>query len=125
LREAVDLAALGYTAGRAELILIGLATSPQPRAGPSEAELARSQAARVVDRALRGFTNTQRAMITAVILRNLSLRAWVAMRIADTGLRFDPNVEKGRLLGILDQLAAHFDTEIEEQLARGQRLPAT
>jgi hypothetical protein len=123
LREAVDVAALGFTAGRAELVLVGLSASPQPRAGPSQAEIARAQAARVVERALKSFTDGQRAMINAVILRNLSLRAWVALRAEETGIRFDPNVEKGRLLAILDILAQHFETEIDDEVSRGSRLP--
>ena len=114
LRELVDVAAIGYSGDRP---LVYVQTYPQPRMGLSASLVRQVQAARAVQRAVRPYTEAQLAMIEAIILRNTTLRAWTMTR---TGAH--PNVEKGRLLAILDLLAQHFEWETADEVARGRRL---
>jgi hypothetical protein len=116
LREAADIAVLGYSAERP---LIYVSHLFLPRAGMGHADLARTKAWRVVARAVKLFAVAELEILQAVVLRNISLRAWCAAR--------DPPrsqlVEKRRLLRVLDSLVDHFDAEVQDDLARGRRLP--
>ena len=116
VREAVDLAALGYSGDRP---LIYVAQSAAPRWGMTKADVARLAADRVVRRVLRIFPASQLMMLEAIVLRNMTLRDWVKTRPPLT----NPAVEKGRLLSILDQLVQHFISEIEDDVVSGRRLP--
>jgi hypothetical protein len=119
LREAVDLASMGYTAERPMLFV---SLPPQPRAGMSGADMARNAARRDVARALRPFTAGQWLLLTAIVLGNESLHAWCRRMSEQTDRRYDAAVEKGRLLAILDVLGQYYDTEIRDDLDHGRRL---
>lgn len=116
LREQVDLATMGYSSARP---LIFIASVPLPRFGLSPAALAMVRACRVVARVVKLFSRSELHLLQAVVLANVTLHAWTA--------HFDPPaspaVEKRKLLGILDKLVAHFDAEVQDDLARGRRLP--
>ena len=114
LREAADLARLGYSTSYTGVVV---ALAAQPRAGASHAEMQRTQAQRTVTRALKLFTPEQGTMLWTIILQNQSLYTWARER------NLDPKVEKGRRLTILDLLVQHFESEIEDELRRGGRLP--
>ena len=100
-----------------------VAVTPQPGSGPGRTEVARARASHVVQRAMRLFTDGQRLMLTTIVLDNQPCSRWTAMRTEATGVRHDPNIEKGKLVAILDVLANHFETEIDNELAQGKRLP--
>jgi hypothetical protein len=114
LREVVDVATLGYSSERP---MIFAAMAAQPRFGMSGADIARVAAMRSMTRVLRIFPPGQLVMLEMIVLRNVNLRAWTLAH--DNA---NPAVEKGRLLGILDRLAQHFDAEIEDDISRGRRL---
>jgi hypothetical protein len=116
LRELVDLATLGYAADRP---LIYVAQNAQPRFGMGPAALAQVKAARAVKRVTALFPPLQLAMIQAIILRNVSVRAWTTALPPPASQA----VEKGKLLAILEILVQHFAVEVEDDLARGRRLP--
>jgi hypothetical protein len=116
LRELVDVATLGYTADRP---LIFIANTAQPRTGMTPAAIAEVKAAREVRRVVVMFAPIQLAMIQAVILRNVTLTAWTRALPPPVS----QPVEKGKLLAILEILVQHFDAAIQDELARGRRLP--
>jgi hypothetical protein len=116
LRELADLATLGYTGPR---LLLFVLHSAGPVTGLGPAALARNAAWRALRRAMRLFSPTQLAMLDAIVLGNQTLRAWTLAR----GEGAHPNVEKGRLLAILDTLAHHFETELANDIAAGRRQP--
>jgi hypothetical protein len=58
-------------------------------------------------------------MLDAIVLRNVTLRQWVQ---GGGGLATSKH-EKRRLMTILDRLSEYYDAEIEDDLARGRRLP--
>ena len=117
LRERVDLASKGFTADRP---LIYVAQQPLPRFGMSRAAVAQMRAYRSVRRAIALFTNDQLFIVEAVLLRNMTLRAMCQ--------GFDPPASqpaaKRHLLVILDALVDHFEQDVQDDLARGRRLPA-
>jgi hypothetical protein len=114
LRELVDVGTLGYSAERP---MIFIPAYPMPRAGMGGAAVAQVAALRGMARCLRIFPTDQLRMLEMIVMRNVTLRAWT--------LAVDGNqaVEKGRLLSILDRLAYHFETDIEDDLREGRRLP--
>jgi hypothetical protein len=116
LRELVDLATLGYAADRP---LIYVQQNAQPRFGMGPAALAQVKAARAVTRVVKLFGPLQLLMIQAIVLRNVSVRKWTEALPAGASQA----VEKGKLLAILDVLVQHFAAEIDDDLARGRRLP--
>jgi hypothetical protein len=116
LREAVDVASMGYSADRP---LIYVQQMAGHRYGLGRAEQARMSACRVVLRAVRLFHPPQLVMIDAVLLRNMTLRQWCESRVP----RGYPKTEKLKLLVILDRLVQHFDSDVADDLARGRRLP--
>lgn len=117
LREAFDLATIGYSADRP---LIFVAQQPAPRFGLGPDAVAQMRACRTVRRVVALFMLRQLAMIDMVILRNVPLRIWTQALLQQPASQA---VEKGRLLAILDVLAQHFATEVDDDLARGRRLP--
>jgi hypothetical protein len=115
LRYAADTAAIGRSGA---LLLPVTRTAYGPIPGPTALAAAQSQAMREVARLLSRFATVQREMITQILLLNRTLRAWCQ----DAEGR-NPQLEMGRLLGILDLLAEHYSAEIDEDLAHG-RTPA-
>jgi len=116
LREQVDLATLGHSTVRP---LIYVAQFSQPRWGLGRGELEQLAALRAVRRVIRLFTPPQLVQLEAIVLRNITLRQWAQSRVP-----VSPSaVEKRKLLVILDRLAEHYDSEIQDDLARGRRLP--
>ena len=111
LRLAVDLAVIGAQGDREQFIraLYG------PVSGPGKAAMRQTAAIREAERALRQILPGYRALLTEIVLFNRSLAAWCAM----VNPARNPQIEMGRLLGILDQLAAHYASEIDRALARG------
>jgi hypothetical protein len=117
LREQVDLATMGYSAARP---LIYVEQQPQPRHGGGAAAVSQVRAARAVRRVIALFSRQQLRMIEAIVLGNMTLRAWTRSL---PGQPASQPVEKGKLLAILDVLAQHFASEIRDEIARGKRLP--
>ena len=115
LREQADLATLGYSGPRP---MIFVAQSHLPRTGMGPAALAMTRAQRVVRRVVQLFTPGELLLLQTVVLGNVSVREWTKHQDPPSS----QPVEKRRLLVILDQLAEHFDAEIEDDLARGRRL---
>jgi hypothetical protein len=115
LREAVDLATLGYSSERP---LIHVAQYPLPRWGMSRSAVEQMRAVRDIARVGWIFGPAALALIDAVLLRNMSLREWTQ--------RFDPPLhpagEKRKLLAVLDRLVEHYDTEIKDDMAHDRRL---
>ena len=62
------------------------------------------------------FTEPQRELLDAIVLRNVTVNAWVIGRQLNAG------IARGMLLAILDVLAQHWRAELDEELARGVRL---
>lgn len=120
LREIWDVARLGYSANAHPLVHV--VTAQRPRSGPSQAEQARERADRTLRRALALFTAAQRELLDAVVLRNITVHAFASTVANETGQRFDPNTMRGKLIAVLDVLATHWQSELEEELARGKRL---
>jgi hypothetical protein len=116
LREQVDLALLGFSAARP---LIYVAQTPLPRWGLGPAALAQMRAVRSLRRVVGLFSPPQLLMLEVIVLRNITLRQWVLTRDPPSPAR----EEKRRLLIVLDRLAAHYEGEIESDLASGRRLP--
>ena len=115
LREQVDLATLGYSTVRP---LIYVAQFSQPRWGLSRAEAEQMAAVRSVRRAIKLFDTIELLLLEAMVLRNVTLRQWVHSRHPPSSA----GAEKRRLMSILDRLAEHYDSEIQDDLARGRRL---
>jgi hypothetical protein len=116
LREAIDLAALGYSGTRP---LIHVATAAQPRWGLGPAAVAQMRAVRSIRRVAGLCSPGQRVMLDAVVLRNQTLRQWLIGCDPPSTFRR----EKARLLAVLDLLAEHFDAEVQNDLSLGKRLP--
>jgi hypothetical protein len=117
LRELVDIATLGYSAER-PLIFV-TQTISGPRFGMSAGEVARVKAGRAVKRVIALFPAMQLEMIQAIILRNVTVRAWTEALPQPASQA----TEKGRLLTILDLLVQHFGSEVADDLRSGRRLP--
>ena len=114
LRELIDIATIGYSGDRP---LIYVQQNAQPCTGMGRAALAQNKAWREVRRVVDIFPVSQLAMIQAVILQNVRLFTWARQHGQN------PQIAKGRLLSILDRLVQHFEAEVEDDLARGRRLP--
>jgi hypothetical protein len=117
LRHAADITAYGFT-GERELLPIN-AIAYGPRSQPAVDFLVRSRARAELLRALALFDAADRALLTAVLLLNRSIAAWVRDRDGDAA---SPLRERQRLIGILDRLVAHFASEIDDDLSRGRVL---
>ncbi len=116
LRECVDIATLGYSGTRP---MIFVAQSHLPRTGMGPAALAMTRAQRVVRRVVKLFTPGELLLLQTVVLGNVSVREWTRHQDPPSSQL----VEKRRLLLILDKLAEHFASDIEDDVARGRRLP--
>jgi len=125
LREAADVAALGYT-GLGQLDGAPVTDARYgPKTGPANRSVAQIRALAVYQRAMRLFICPgQLRLIHAVILGNSTLQRWCIAEGERLGVTIRPAVEMGRLLSILDMLAAHFGTDIKEAVDRGDLLPA-
>jgi hypothetical protein len=109
LRGQIDIAVIGR-GGRS---MIALGTSFGPITGPPGSAVARVFAEVQAKRALHRLTASGRALITAVVLFNRSIKAWAEEQGRDR------KVETGKLIAALDVLADHYDDEIAAALARG------
>jgi len=118
LRCEAEIAALGFSAPRNDLIPVG-ERMHGPRPGFSDAALAQTAALRSYQRAMRSFTAAERALLEAVVIRNTPLPIWCKSFAARRIER-----ETGKLLGILDRLAEHYGAEIEAQERRGETMVA-
>jgi hypothetical protein len=125
LRQAADVAALGYS-GLGQLDGVPVTDARYgPKAGPASRSIAQVRALAVYQRAMRLFICPgQIRLIHAVILGNSTLQRWCLTEGERLGCVLRPGVEMGRLLSILDMLGAHFGTDIEEATNRGELLPA-
>ncbi|HTB46644.1 MAG TPA: hypothetical protein VK741_23705 [Acetobacteraceae bacterium] len=120
LRELYDLAQHGYSSG-GDLQAVHVA--PAPRAGLSDAEMARGGAARSLTRAMAGYTLDETLLLAAIVLLNHSLSVWARAASERTGTRCTVRGERIRLIGLLDRLAQHFDAEVDFEVRAGWRLP--
>jgi hypothetical protein len=118
-RKHAEVARLGFRS-TAEGLYVH--TVPEPIAGMSAADRQRVAAAREVDRVLRLFSPSYQRLLGAIVLGNLSLRAWVRLREQTTTRRVVILTESRKLIAILDRLAAHFDAEVGALLERGRLL---
>ena len=116
LRELVDVVTWGYSAERP---LIYVALNAQPRFGLGPAAQAEMAAVRIVRRALALFDATELAVLEAIVLRNQSIRGWLDSLAEPPS----PLLVKQCLLSILERLAQHFAADVDDELARGRRLP--
>ena len=89
-----------------------------PKSGPGAAAVRTARLSRVFQRAMDLFSPAQREMIHFVLLLNRTVNKWCATR-RETGLTVCASTEMGRLLAILDVLATHFASEIEQDHQAG------
>jgi hypothetical protein len=115
-REAVDVATHGYSSERP---LIYVAQFPQPRWGLGPAAVAQQVAVRDVRRVMKLFSDPEVMLLEAVVLRNMSVRQWVAHNELAT---LNAAMEKRRLLAILDRLVDYYAEELKDDIAQGRRL---
>jgi hypothetical protein len=121
LRLAADMARLGGLPG--PLPGVG-APLPHPgRYSPSTGFPAAAtkmfRADREYRRAMSILLPSEQSIIVAVVLENVSIAAWTRYR-RHVGEQTSPQTETHRLVGALDKLVAHYDTEIKEDVAHGR-----
>jgi hypothetical protein len=116
LRKLADAVLIGF-GGRRDLVTVQSLVYG-PRSGPTVAALRQAHAWQPYRRAMRPFCRGQRELIAHVVLLNWTVRRWTES-LRDSGRPADPKVELGRLAAILDVLAEHFFSEIEQDLQRG------
>lgn len=121
LRLAFDVASLGGLPGA---IWAGAAihTPPSrylPSSGPTASAMAMSRAHREFRRALAIFLNGERRIIASVVLEGKSVSAWTRDQKA-LGEVTNTHIEGRKLVGALDKLVGHYDTEIKEDMAMGR-----
>jgi hypothetical protein len=121
LRLAADMARLGALPGA---VWAGAATpTPADRYSPSTGlpgpARAMLRADREYRRAMSILIPSEQEIIVAVVLENVSIAAWTRWRryLGDQTL---PQTETYKLVGALDKLVAHYDTEIKEDMAMGR-----
>jgi hypothetical protein len=112
LRVQVDMAVIGCSGSRE-----GINAAYGPRRGPSDVAVSQVAATISARRALARLSEAGRAMTQAIILHNISLHVWCLLETERRGRGADPDVELGRLLGVLDVLAEHYSTEAGQALA--------
>jgi hypothetical protein len=118
LRAAADLASIGpSTPGE----LIVTHTAPGPRTGPTASAREQSTAGDEVRRVFRKLPVPLHALTRAVVLGNRSLQGWSTDEAARRGLAkpLDPKIELGRLLSVLDILAAHYALDLGRDVVTG------
>jgi hypothetical protein len=121
LRLAADLARLGGFSGRV-WVGAGGSTHPDhysPSTGFPGPALAMVRASRDLRRAMGVLLPHEQEIIVAVVLDNVSVTAWTRLRRGE-GYQTSPQSETRRLVGALDKLVAHYDTEIKEDMAMGR-----
>lgn len=123
LRQAADVAAIGFSAPRDGMPVNALVYGP--KAGPSKAAEAQVAAYRDFKRATRLFTERQMAILSAVILGNWSIQHWCTEQTKRTGRNIAPGIEMGLLIGILESLAAYYRTDIDRDVSMGRVLPTS
>jgi hypothetical protein len=121
LRQAADAAGIGFSAEKDDMPVTSIVYGPKP--GPGPAALASDKAARTLERDWKLFAPSQHAMIRGIILRNWAVEHWCKVEAERTDRRIDPRLEMGKLVAILEVLAEHYRTEIDEGLTNGRILP--
>jgi hypothetical protein len=121
LRQAADAAGIGFSAEKDDMPVTSIVYGPKP--GPGPAALATAKAARTFERAWKLFAPTQHAMIIGIILRNWAIEHWCRVESERIGRKINPMLEMGKLVAILEILAEHYRTEIDEGLTNGRILP--
>lgn len=114
LRRAVDVAAYGCTGPRDEASVLGVTYGP--RSGPSAAAQEQARAWRDVQRAMATFTPDERYLLTFVVLFTRTVAQWCIAR-REGGFVANPAAEMAKLVGCLDRLVQHYESEVE-QMAR-------
>jgi hypothetical protein len=122
LRELVDVAQIGRSAG---MVALNVHLPSGPSMGPGVSALTQAQASRQVSRALTQFKLPEQMLLVAVVLQNQSLASFCRAHPPPGMLQLDPRGMKIVLVDVLTRLAEHFSTEIDHELARGQRLALT
>jgi hypothetical protein len=121
LRHAADVARLGGLPGP----LPGWGATPtqagrySPSTGFPAAARAMLRADREYRRAMSILIPSEQEIIVVVVLRNVSIAAWTRLR-RYLGDRTLPQTETAKLVGALDKLVDHYDTEIKEDMAFGR-----
>lgn len=109
LRRIYDIAEIGWSGARDGTPVVALRYGPL--LGPSAGAQDQERAGREMTRVRRRFA-AKWDLIDTIILRNYPMQHWCRLR---AGRR--PQVEMGRLLEVLDELAEHFATEVERAKA--------
>jgi hypothetical protein len=122
LRKAAEVGGMGYAPAFTEAMPVQAITYG-PRGSPPRRCLAQTRAIRSFARAMELFpVPWQRRMIVAILLQNHTIARWTQGEI-ERGQRCNTHHEMGKLLCLLDLLAEHFKTDIEEAERRGHLLP--
>jgi hypothetical protein len=58
------------------------------------------------------YNADERLLMTAIVLQNRAVAEWCKMR-RDEGIPVNPTTEMSRLVGCLDLLVAHYQSEVE------------
>jgi hypothetical protein len=91
----------------------------RPSSGPTAQALAMSKAHRDYRRAMSILLPHEQELVVVIVLENISVTAWTRYRRL-TGQSASPQTETHKLVGALDKLVAHYDTEIKEDMAHGR-----
>jgi hypothetical protein len=113
LRKLADAVLIGF-GGRRDLVTVQSLVYG-PRSGPTVAALRQAHAWRPYRRAMALFCQDQKKLIAHVILLNWTVRRWTE-QLRESGRPADAKVELGRLASILDVLAEHFRSEVDQEL---------
>lgn len=111
LRRAVDEAAYGCTGPRDDASVLSVTYGP--RSGPSAASHQQAAAWRDAHRALAMFAREERHLITFVVIFNRPVAQWCMAR-REGGFIADPDAEMQKLVGCLDRLVKHYESDVEE-----------
>jgi hypothetical protein len=119
LRRAYDQGRLGGLPGPSWLggIQHGEHKFQSPRSGPTAQAMAMWRADREFRRAWAMFDDLGRAMLYTIVLKNLSVTYWTRSRRLHE--QTTPQREMARLVGSLNRLVEHFDTEVREDIQAG------
>jgi hypothetical protein len=122
IREMVDAARLLGFGGGGWLEAFGGA-APGPRMGMKMSQRECARACLRLQRLYPRLTVSQWRRLVFIVLENETISAWVRKLEDETGRRADRQFEKGQLIGSLDVIHQYFETEIDEEIDAGRRLP--
>ena len=112
LRSLADGAAIGFSAPRDHGLPV-TAILYRPKTGPGALATRQARCWRRFVQIMALFTKPQRALLTELLLLNLSVNKIVQMRQA-AGLTVHPAMLMGTVLALLDQLVTHLEGELEK-----------